>query len=942
MTMAPERLNFGSYNVRGLPKDDSALLLRPDILEVLSSSDILCIQETWYTKQELPGLNRLHSDFHGCGVSTVDTRDGLIAGHAPGGVAILWHNRLDHCITPLDTKCDFATAVEVKIGTKHFIVVSIYMPHQSAINEHRYADCLGAIEATIDAINSTCFVLMGDWNANPGDAESLFARPMSAFCEDNNLIVSSNFLLPDDSYTYISSAWNSHSWLDHVVSSSDFHLIIEDMQVLYDISVEDHVPVMTLISVDRLPNVSHRTNDTSMFNHWMSASDAHYVHYAEVTDQLLSGITFDDKVLCSDVNCTDLSHVDAGNDLYSTIVESLKQADAIVFPKTKHHAKYNKCGWSDHVKDLYQSSREAYKLWAAAGKPRHGHLFELHKQAKWQYKYARRYIQRNENDLRKEALANKLCSLDHRDFWREIRHLNNYNIPVPTCVEEATGEKEVTDLWKSHFEELFNCVTPRNFPNCATDDYSCFSDVAVSVDELRSAIKSLDTGKACGLDGIFAEHLKNSSCRVLVLLSICITSLFVHGALPASLIDIVLVPVIKNKSGSITSKDNYRPIALAGALSKVIESIILNRVQDLLETSPNQFGFKKKHGTDQCIYALKECIDSYRALNSSVFTCFLDASKAFDRVNHGVLFAKLLRRGLPVYIIRFLMYWYTNQRVCVKWGSSYSDFFYVSNGVRQGGILSPLLFNTYNDDLSITLNECRIGCSFSGVNVNHLMYADDIVLLAPSLSGLQKLLTRCENYGTLHDIKFNTEKTALLYFRSELLRKSDLPTLQLGGRDLKIVQSVKYLGHLLNNEFTDDDDISRQCRVLYAQGNILLRKFFMCTLEVKLKMFKTYCTPLYTAHLWVNYRKIAINKFYIAYHNIFKLFLNFSKYESTSLLCSVFDVPCCAAVVRKFVYRFCNRLEQSSNPIIMSFLANTYFTSKIRKHWMSLLFLNFV
>ena len=94
------------------------------------------------------------------------------------------------------------------------------------------------------------------------------------------------------------------------------------------------------------------------------------------------------------------------------------------------------------------------------------------------------------------------------------------------------------------------------------------------------------------------------------------------------------------------------------------------------------------------IYVLKEIIDAYRVLNGSVFTCFLDASKAFDRVNHSILFGKLSNRGIPQYVIRILSYWYENQQMCVRWGGTYSTFFSVTNGVRQGSILSPYLFNT--------------------------------------------------------------------------------------------------------------------------------------------------------------------------------------------------------------------------------------------------------
>ena len=141
----------------------------------------------------------------------------------------------------------------------------------------------------------------------------------------------------------------------------------------------------------------------------------------------------------------------------------------------------------------------------------------------------------------------------------------------------------------------------------------------------------------------------------------CFTSFISHGFLPESMLSVMLVPVIKDKAGKISSKDNYRPIALASVISKLVEVIMLDRIEMYMNTNPNQFGFKRKHGTYQCIYVLKEIIDLYRRLNGSVFVCFLDASKAFDRVNHRTLFKQLGARGVPGYIIlRILIYWYKN------------------------------------------------------------------------------------------------------------------------------------------------------------------------------------------------------------------------------------------------------------------------------------------
>ena len=100
--------------------------------------------------------------------------------------------------------------------------------------------------------------------------------------------------------------------------------------------------------------------------------------------------------------------------------------------------------------------------------------------------------------------------------------------------------------------------------------------------------------------------------------------------------------------------------------------------------------------------------------------CFMDASKAFDRVNHWTLFKKIIDRGTPLIFVRIIMQWYTTQKACVRWGSALSDNFLITNGVRQGGILSPLFFNVYMDCLSESLSNTQTGCNVGGVMINHL------------------------------------------------------------------------------------------------------------------------------------------------------------------------------------------------------------------------------
>ena len=560
------------------------------------------------------------------------------------------------------------------------------------------------------------------------------------------------------------------------------------------------------------------------------------------------------------------------------------------------------------------------------------------------FKLALRFIKRFENQLRQDAIADAMCEESEGNFWKEVKKQSLNNVPLPTSIGDATGKKEVVNMWKNHFKELLNCI--KKDVNCSkvtqlADD----PRLIIKADEIEFAINKLATGKSSSLDGVYAEHLKYSSNGYKILLAECLTSFLRHGFLPESFMSVVLVPIIKDKSGQINSKDNYRPIAIASTLSKLLEKILLERLSLYLLTTSHQFGFKSNHSTDACIYVLKETVDYYITKQSSVYLCFLDATKAFDRVNHNVLFNKLKKRGVPDYMIRILAFWYSNQKMMVRWGNVMSESFTVSNGVRQGGILSPYLFNVYMDDLSIRLKKLYPGCRIANNIINHLFYADDLVLLCPSHRGLQELLETCEKFALEHDIIFNTKKSVVMIRRSKLLQTAVVPPLKLCNEVLKEVKETKYLGYFLTADGKDDRDMARACRQLYAQGNSLIRKFHMCTEKVKIKLFTTYCSQFYCSHLWQfrefekSYRKVKV-----AYNNVFRFFLRLPR-DPEGRPCSASQmfvnrkVKSFQEIIRNVVYKFQSRLNNSGNELVKSTLfVQIKETSKLRKHWHKLLY----
>ncbi len=196
-------------------------------------------------------------------------------------------------------------------------------------------------------------------------------------------------------------------------------------------------------------------------------------------------------------------------------------------------------------------------------------------------------------------------------------------------IDNATGQREICELWKSHYSGILNSNAKHStIENLVCNKTKhCNFDSPFNPVELSSIIKSLKGGKASGRDGLQAEHFKYGSDKLCVYLSMLFNAMIVHGFVCKGLMDTILVPIVKDKKGDISSKDNYRPIAITSIISKKLESCILKRYSHLLNTSHNQFGFKDKLSTDMCIFYLKHVIDYYSDMSSPVYLCYLDAYK---------------------------------------------------------------------------------------------------------------------------------------------------------------------------------------------------------------------------------------------------------------------------------------------------------------------------
>ena len=128
---------------------------------------------------------------------------------------------------------------------------------------------------------------------------------------------------------------------------------------------------------------------------------------------------------------------------------------------------------------------------------------------------------------------------------------------------------------------------------------------------------------------------------------------------------------------------------------------------------------------------------------------------------------------------------------------------------------------------------------------------------------------RLPDFGIEFDLKFNSAKSNVMVFCCNLLKDIPVPNFMLNGVTIDKVSNCKYLGHCINDKLIDDDDMARQRKQIYAQGNALVRKFYMCTETVRISLFKSYCSSLYTSSLWCNFRSESLRKLCVAYNNVF-------------------------------------------------------------------------
>ena len=169
-------------------------------------------------------------------------------------------------------------------------------------------------------------------------------------------------------------------------------------------------------------------------------------------------------------------------------------------------------------------------------------------------------------------------------------------------------------------------------------------DNRVNFDIIQRCIKKLKPHKYDGNYGFKSDHLINGSNKLFIMLSIMLNAMLTHGFNPEDILISTIISIPKDNRGSMNSSDNYRGISLSNSIGKLYDYVFIDLNMDYLKTDDMQFGFKDNHSTVLCTAVYIETINHYMNEGSDVYSCLIDASKAFDRVHWVKLFSVLIEK----------------------------------------------------------------------------------------------------------------------------------------------------------------------------------------------------------------------------------------------------------------------------------------------------------
>ena len=519
--------------------------------------------------------------------------------------------------------------------------------------------------------------------------------------------------------------------------------------------------------------------------------------------------------------------------------------------------------WQASRDGCERAAKEAYKEYREANRA----CLKVSKKAK------RSFTSRIARDLEKEARGHNTRAVYQKvELLKETPKLDMGSLRNKDGQLIQGGAEHIRERWKEHFEQLLNagteltveCLDQIEVP-AVSDDEPC-----LSIDDVRVAVEKLKNHKACGVDGIYGEMVKAGGETMVQQLHHLLVKVWKEEKVPEDWTKAIIVPLFKKGDPSVC--DNWRGLSMLSVVGKVLAHVISAKLYAQVEEkiSECQAGFRKGRGCADQIFTLRRVMEQARVKRVALSMCFVDFKAAYDSLNRGALWKILRSYGVSDKICKLIRALYGSSKSAVRVDGELSEWFDIKTGVRQGCVLSPLLFNVYID---YVIREALAGVDH-GVHIEYvlpggrkvrnnivegnekilaLMYADDIAIICEDELILKLVMERLEKVTRKYGLNISVKKTKTLSTRGE--SNDSQVEVVLGGEKVESVDEFVYLGSVISSSGTSEKDINRRINLGQYKFNELSKAVWSrreISLKTKVQIYRAVVmsTVLYGAEAW--------------------------------------------------------------------------------------------
>ena len=882
--MMDEQVCIFSYNSRGF--NDCKKDFVKSLINIAGCQAIICNQENFILKKNAYVIEQTLPDH------TIFFKDAIkngLEGRPKNGMFIAFPKCLKtDKIKDVSPESFRIQSIVVTIGAYRLLVVNTYFPTDpgSDFDENELLTIFSDVESVLANNEFDNIILAGDLNTD-FRRNTKFVKLVDEFVSNVDGSKSWDHFQVD--FTHVTEREGSTytSVIDHFLWDKGLCQHVEEAGVLHvPENMSDHSPIYCKL---HLPKSEQRDNASAPTKRklpsWRKAGEIERANFASELNTRLKEIEYPvHSMECDNVNCMDEAHKFSVDHIMAQALDALEQTASKLIPETREQpGKRRIPDWKEDVAPVKDNAYFWHSVWVSAGKPMNCSLHSIMKMTRNRYHFVLRKKKRLIERLRRNNMLQS-CLDNDSNIFEEIKRIRRCHQNPPSTIDGIS--EDIPGYLANKYEKLYNGVEDKNNLNelehdlrKTIDDKSMVHVNKITPDIIKRAALKLKPIKTDPVVDIRSDFLINAPDTLYWILAKCLKSYITHAHVSEFLLISMMIPIIKDKLGDHTSSDNYRSIAISSLIMKIFDQVIILVFGEHLQLDELQFGYQAEVSTTMCTWLAVESISHFLRNGSEVYTCLMDMSKAFDMVQHSHLFRKLLDQGMPPVIVRFILASYKEQKANVNWNGVNSRYFGIGNGVKQGAILSAVLYCVYTNELYKELRRSNIGCRLGKDYVGVLGYADDLFLISPTIDGLQDMLKICERYAKNHNLKFSTNqnpaksKTKCMAF---LHKDRQLRKLRLCGNELPWVEKGKHLGiKIANNpsKILNDDVMEKRARYIQS-NNELMQEFsfvFSCTKAFINRVFNSH---FYGSVLWNLYSRETImlyNTWSVSIRKMFRL-----------------------------------------------------------------------